>query len=202
MKEKALALLTCIFISLSILGFVYAQWNDVITISNTMTFGYWNESLNMGFVQPLTCTEYHTDPSTSKLVQGEYLGKHVGKCECQYTDPITGTEAYKTLVINITNAYPSYDVHCNFTVENIGTLPLHINETLISSPVLTWDPAQDALVDADGNPIITIVITPPLVCNELQPDNKAEFELSIHITQNAQECQTYSFQVKIMYEEA
>lgn len=216
MKEKSLAILICIITALSILGFGYAQWNDTITISNTMTFGQWGD-LNMGFVQPLTCTEYHIDPTTEKLVNGEYLGKDVGRFECRYDDEVTDTDtgksANKTLIITLHNAYPSYEVHCNFTVENIGRLPLHINETVISDPngILTWDPDQNALVDADGNPIINITITPELICNKLEPednpatpwpDNKAEFEMAIHITQNAEECPTYTFQVEIMYEEA
>jgi len=67
------------------------------------------------------------------------------------------------------------------------------------------------LVDIDDNPIVYITATPPLVCNILQPeddlatpwpDNKAEFEMAIHIADNAKECHTYTFQVKIMYEEA
>jgi hypothetical protein len=47
MKEKILTLLTFIFIAISISGFTYAQWNDTITVSNTMTFGYWGD-LNIG----------------------------------------------------------------------------------------------------------------------------------------------------------
>ena len=203
MKEKTLTILVLIFVALSISGFTYAQWNDTLTITNTMTFGYWDD-VNMGFVEPLTCTEYHTDPITGELVQGEYLGKEVGKCECQYNDPITETEAYKTLTITINNAYPSYEVHCNYTLENIGTLTLHINETVISDPnnILTWDPAQGALVDANSNPIIKITTTPELVCNNLSSEEKLEFEMAIHVTQNAEECHTYTFQVQIMYEEA
>ena len=216
MKEKTLALLTVIFIALSITGFTYAQWNDTIVISNTMTFGYWGD-LNLVFVYPLTCTEYHTDPLTAELLEGEYLGKDVGNSDCQYdyevTDTDTSKSGYKMLIITINNAYPSYEVHCNYTLENIGLLPLHINETVISDPngILTWDPAQGAIVDAGGNPIINITTTPPLVCNTLQPEddpntpqleNKAEFEIAIHVTDNAQECHTYTFQVEIMYEEA
>ena len=215
MKEKVLTLLTFIFIAMSISGFTYAQWNDIIVVSNTMRFG----DLNMGFTkQELpTCVEYHIDPATRQLVEGEYLGKDVGECECYYKDLKedfdTGKEAYATLVIVITNAYPSYEVHCNFTLENIGTLRLHINETVISDPngFLTWDPAQSALLDADGDPITIMTITPDLVCNYLERDdnpatpwfdNKAEFEMAIHITDNAEECHVYTFQVKITYEVA
>ncbi|MDH5733186.1 MAG: hypothetical protein OEY88_05310 [Candidatus Bathyarchaeota archaeon] len=206
MKEKILTLLTLIFIAMSITGFTYAQWNDTIVVKNTMSFGYW--ALNMAFVEPLTCTEYHTNPITNELKEGEYLGKEVGSCDCEYDDwvidPDTNMGGYKTLTITINNAYPSYEVHCNYTLQNIGLLTLHINETVISDPntILTWDPAQDALVNADGNPVIEITTTPTLVCNTLDPEQKAKFEMSIHITDYAQECHTYTFQVQIMYEEA
>jgi len=212
MKEKILTILTLIFIAMSITGFTYAQWNDVIVIKNTMTFGYWGD-LNMGFVQPLTCTEYHTDPLTGELKPGEYQGKDVGNCECQYTDLVTdddtGKQGYTTLIITINNAYPSYEVHVNYTLENIGTKPLHINETIVSDPngILTWNSTLSALVAADNNPIMYITTMPSLVCTTLQdatfqPENKAEFEMVIHITQNAEECHTYTFQVQIMYKEA
>jgi len=208
MKEKILIFLTCIFIAMSISGFTYAQWNDTIVVRNTMTLGQWNDTLNMGFVYPLNCTEYHTNPYTGKLLPGEYLDKDVGKCECQYKDLVTdlgtGISANKTLNITITNAYPSYEVHCNFTVQNIGQLPLHINETVISDPsaTLTWNSTLSALVDADDKPVIDITITPDLVCNNLSSEAKMWFELVIHITQNAEECHQYTLQVKIMYEEA
>ena len=214
MKEKALTLLTCIIIAMSISGFAYSQWNDTIVVSCTMEFG----DRNMGFVEPLTCTEYHTDPATGELVLGEYLGKDVGKPECYYNDHVTDTETlkegYKTLIITINNAYPSYEVHCNFTLENLGTLKLHINGTEISDPngVLTWDTNQKALVDDGGKPILNITITPDLVCKYLWAKDdpltpvtepvKLQAEIAVHITQNAQECQTYSFQVKITYEVA
>ena len=211
MKGKVLTLFTCIFISLSILGFVYAQWNDVLTISTTMSFG----TENMGFVEPIRCIEYYEDPATSLLVPGEYLGKDVGNSECEYqepkTDSDTGKQAYKKLTIILNNVYPGYIVHCNFTLENIGTLPIHIKESVISDPkgILTWDSDKKALISATGNPIIGIAFNPELVSTTLQPnddpatpgpDNKAEFEMSIRITQDAEEYRVYTFEVKINYE--
>ena len=202
MKEKTLALLTIIFIAMSITGFTYAQWNDVIVIRNTMTFGYWGE-LNLGFVDPLTCSDNENT-------------KDVATINCHYDEQVQDTDTlkwcYKKLIINIGNAYPGYEGYCTFTLENVGTLPLHINETVISDPnnILTWDPAQGALVDANNNPIIKITTTPTLVCTTLQPEdnpdtpqleNKAEFEMAIHITDYARECHIYNFQVEIMYEE-
>ena len=193
MKQQALTLLSCIMIAMSITGFAYAQWNDVIVISNTMTFGHWGAP-DMGFVDTPTCVDNEAT-------------KDVGEYDCYYTDHKigeTGMDAYNTTIITINNGYPGYEVHCNLTLKNIGLPSLHINETVISDPTgaLTWDPAQGALVDAEGKPIITIVITPEVVCNNLSSGEELEFELAVHITENAEECHEYTFQVKIMYEEA
>ena len=185
MKQKALALLICIIIAMSVSGFAYAQWNDVIVVRNTMTFG----DPGLGFVKPLKCWDNEAT-------------KDIGKFDCYYTDPITGNEVYQTLIININNSYPSYEVHCNFTVENVGTVPLHINGTDIYDPTgaLTWNSTLSALVDADGKPILNILVTPDLVCNNFSSGEKLEAEIAVHITQNAQECHVYYFQVEIAYE--
>ncbi len=196
MKEKSLAILICIVIALSILGFTYAQWNDTITISATMQFGQWSNSLNMGFVQPLTCSDNENT-------------KNVGECDCHYADrkidSETGMDAYNTTIIIINNGYPGYEVYCNFTLKNIGTLTPHINKMVISDPTnaLTWDNTLSALVDADGKPILNIGIIPEdLVCNELSSGETLEAEINVSITQNAKQCHTYYLQVGIAYEEA
>lgn len=210
-NQKYTALMLIPIILLSMAGFAYAQWNDIIVVSATMSFG----TENMGFVQPLECKEYQ-DPTTGQLIQGEYLGKDVGNCECEYqeskTDIETGKTAYKKLTILLNNGYPDYIVHCNFTLENIGTLPVHITGLVISDStgVLKWDPTLNALVDAEGKPIFSIVITPALVCQKLWPWDdpttpeiepvQLQAEIHIHIAQNAKECNTYSFQVTITYE--
>ena len=201
MKEKILTILTLIFIAMSISGFTYAQWNDIIIVSNTMQIG----NLNMGFVQPLTCTDNEAT-------------KNVGECDCQYADldidVDTGKASYKTLIITMTNAYPSYEIYCNFTIENTGLLKLHIKDLIISDPTntLTWDPTKNALVDIDGNPIIDIIIKPDLVCKYLWPNDdpltpetepvKLEAQIDIHIAQDAQESTIYYFEVQIEYEVA
>ena len=195
MKEKTLTILALIFVALSISGFTYAQWNDTIVVKNTMTFGYWSDP-NMGFVEPLNCLDNEDT-------------KDVGECDCSYTDykvdSETGWDAYNTTIIIINNGYPGYEIYCNFTLKNIGNLPLHINKTVISDPTnaLTWNATLSALVDADGKPILNISIIPEdLVCNKLSSGEMLEAEINIHITQNAKQCHTYYLQVEIAYEEA
>lgn len=195
MKQQALTLLTCIMIAMGISGFVYAQWTDILTIKNTMQFGRWNDPPNMGFVQPLTWADNE-------------VTKNVGECYCNYTDykidPETGWDGYNTTIIIINNGYPGYEVHCNFTIKNIGKLTLHINKTVISDPTsaLTWNATLSALVDADDKPILNIGIIPDFVCNNLTKGETLEAQINVSVTQNAKQGQTYYFQVEIIYEEA
>jgi len=196
MKEKTLAIIICILIVLSILGFGYAQWNDTITVAGTLQFGYWNSiSINMGFVDPL---KYSDNEAT----------KDVGQANCYYTnhkiDPETSMEAYNTTIITISNGYPGYEVKCNLTLKNIGTQTLHINKTVISDPTgtLTWNSTLNALVNVEGKPILNINIKPNIVCNNLESGDTLEAEIDIQITQNSEECHTYYFQIEIAYEEA
>lgn len=182
-------------IATCISGFVYAEWNDTIVIRNEMKFGRWNDPPNMGFVEPLTWSDNE-------------VTKDVGECICSYTDykidPVTGLDGYNTTSITINNGYPGYEVHCNFTVKNIGMLALHINETVISDPTsaLTWSASLNALVDTDGKPVLNISVVPDLVCTDLLSEEIMEAEMSVYLTQNAKQAYTYYFQVRIIYEEA
>jgi len=194
MKDKILVILSFIFIAMSITGFTYAQWNDTIVIRNTMTFGYWNDTLSMGFVEPLNCVDNE-------------VTENVGECNCHYADykidNRTGMDGYNTTIMIINNGYPGYEVHCNLTLQNIGTLALHINRTVISDPtsVLTWNATLSALVDTGGKPILNINMT-ALECKELASGETLKVQIRVGMTQNTEQCHTYRFQVRIVYEEA
>jgi len=199
MKEKALALLTCIFIALSILGFAYAQWNDMITISSTLQFGTWSEAIR--FVEPKECSDNEAT-------------KDVGQFNCYYTgeDPEPGY--YRRLVIQMSNAYPSYAVRCSFTLKNID---LGITSKIVDvyiyddSGELNWiwttEHTEGFLwKDFNGNggydpgeEIMDITIT-ELVDLTLDPEQTIVAEITVHIADNAEECHLYGFQVEIVYE--
>ena len=208
MKEKVLTLLVIIFIALSITGLTYSQWNDTITICNTMTFG--QLASEIGFVDPLTCMEYHRD-ATGQLQKGEYEGKDVGKCQCNYEDPVT-PDAYKELVINIKNAYPDYEAHCDFTLQNIGTYTVQIVSVTVTDPngELTWKQDFLDLTHYEGVDVRELVVVnlyiyeestgEPLKGITLDPGETKLCQLRIMIKQDAEECSTYAFQVEIMSE--
>lgn len=197
MKEKTLTLLAFIFIAMSISGFTYAQWNDVIIISNTMTFGSWT----IRFVDPLECSDNEN-------------AKDVGQFDCRYTDEDpSAVGCFNKLVIIMSNAYPSYMVDCNFALKNIDSLASETIENvniLDASGELEWmwttehtegflwkDFDGDGIYDA-GEEIIYVTIT-EFVNVELDPDETIAAHIVVHIADNAEECQAYGFEVEIIY---
>ena len=203
MKDKYFALLACTFFMLSFLGLGYAQWDDAVMVSSTMTFG----TVDIAFVYPLNYTDHHEDPITGVVLPGEYMGKDVGNCSAFYDSEVNSLDAYRDLYVSLLNAYPGYIVHFNFTLANIGTLDAHIEDIIVTDPdgILTWDAVEGALVDDFGDPIICIGFDPEIISTILtttEPNNKKEFTLSISITQNAKELMTYRFQINPVVEEA
>jgi hypothetical protein len=201
MKEKTIAFLTCIFIAMSIFGFTYAQWNDVIIVNTTMTFG----TLNLGFVDPLTWVDNED-------------AKDVGLIDCHYEeyvqDVATGKWSYRKLVTELANAYPGYEGYSTFTLENVGTLPVKITDVVVSdfTNTLKWvedatNPAKGVLVDtATDKAILNLELTPDPIEERLEPQpytpTTLEVTLYLRVNQDAEHRYAYSFQVEIIYEEA
>jgi len=201
-NKKLIALPILIAIALSVAGYAYAHWSDVIYINGTVHMA--NMTLAFTTQEPPIIYE----PPEPK-------GKDVGWTEAYYDglfqDDHTGKWGYEECIIIIHNAYPCYEVGVVFVVENIGLLPLHVYGWEITDPTgtLTWDPIKGALVDADGKEIINIGIV-DLVCKQIEPEdvpgtpeheNKAKAEIDLHIKQDALECHTYYFKVGILYEQ-
>jgi len=198
MKEKFLALLICIFIALSTTGFIYAQWNDIITISNTMEFGH----LTLRFIHPL---DYWDNEAT----------KDIGTLDCYYTDP-DPVEGYEGLTVAINNAYPHYEAYCNFTLKNVGAVTEHIEGVIITPG--TGLEVGFTYLDINSNPIgwqlDNAVTHQPvlyvyvykdtdlsLICNPLDSGETLQGKMTVQVTDNAEECKTYGFQVDIDYEQ-
>ena len=199
-KLVVLPILTVIM--LSITGFGVAHWTDTVKINGTVKMA--NMSLAFTTHEPPVITEM-PEPKNKDVAWTE------GYYNELFTDPHTGKQGYKEFIIIIHNGYPCYEVHCHFVVENIGILPIHVYGWEITDPtgVLTWDPLQGALVDAEGKPIININIV-NLVCHQIEPEddpmtpeieNMAKAEIDFHIKQDALECNTYYFKVGILYEQ-
>jgi len=199
-------------VMLSIVGVAYSHWMDSITIEATVNMG----SLTLAFdsYEPPACLEYHE--VDGELFPGECEGKDVGKCEAWYEDSVTddhtGKSGYKTLVINITNAYPQYIVHVVFVVHNIGTIPIDLAGFNITGEKrkgdkkicdLLWDGSglwedlnKNGVIDTGDKEVINLSITDNMPF-QLDPCNKNKMEIDFEFKQEAEECHTYIIVVTI-----
>jgi len=197
---------------LSIVGVAYSHWMDSITIEATVNMG--SLTLAFDYKEPPACLEYYE--VDGKLFPGECEGKDVGKCEAWYedlvTDDQTGKSGYKTLVINITNAYPQYIVHVVFVVHNIGTIPIDLAGFNITGEKrkgdkkicdLLWDGSglwedlnKNGIIDRGDKEVINLNITDNMPF-QLDPCNKNKMEIDFEFKQEAEECHTYIIVVTI-----
>ena len=185
----------------STFGLAYAQWGDTVSVSSALSFGILDPAFWKSEEYPLMIGEYHEDPNTGEIRTGEYKGKNVGTVEGDYLDEVE-PGAYKTLVLELFNAYPGYLIKCDFALKNIGTLPAHIAGIVIidESATLVWNPELGALVDASGNPVILITFSPNPVCTTLLKEEIIRVEMSVLLEQDAIQNAQYTFTVTIGFD--
>lgn len=198
MKKIGLICLALV-LALAGLGFGYAHWSDQLYVEGTVKGG----ELMVGFTEVLV-NETHVDPEPPHdIIQGEYLGKEVGSVTYEFegyreghTDPVK--HGYEGVLVTISDAYPCYQVHITFVVDNLGTIPVIFEGVTISDPtgVLTYDPDLAALVDDAGTEIINFTFV-NLIGMQLDYCENTKAEVDVHIKQEAEECHTYSFMVEI-----
>ena len=222
MKNKKLAAIPLLIaIALSVFGFVYAHWSDMVYIEGTVKMG----SLTLAFdhVEPPDCDEYYWNDTYNKL-PGEYLGKDVGNCSAWYSgyvyDEHSEKWGWKTLNILVENAYPQYIVHTTFKLHNIGTIPIDIcNYTITGEKrnatgavvydLLWYDPDGDwigslyedvngnGVVDAGDLEVINLEIT-NAIPYQIDPCDTNKAEIDLEFKQNAEECHTYTIHVTVV----
>jgi len=181
MKNKKLAAIPLLIaITLSIFGFVYAIWSDMVYIDGTAKMG----SLTLAFstAEEPACEEYYPNPDPGgfpEFLKGEVGGKDVGYCNASYSglfqDVHSEKWGYSTLDILVQRAYPQYRVHTTFILHNIGTIPFYVygieltgekknaTGTVIHDLLLDWwiDPVTGNFVgeiyeDVDGSGDISL----------------------------------------------
>jgi len=188
MKGKTL-ILTAFILTVIALGIIYFHWRNATTDHNTIRF-----------IEPLDCSDNEATTDVGKY-----------NCSYQNKDP---DEGWQTLSIELSNAYPDYSVHCDFTLKNIGNQNDTIENITVSDPTenLKWqwtnqyaegflwkDINRNGAYDP-GEEVINITIT-DLVGTELIPDQTMPAQIDVTIAENAQQNQAYNFQVTITYEE-
>ena len=205
-NKKIGAMALILAITLSIFGFAYAHWSDMVTIEGTVEMG----SLTLAF-DPDEILGYEDNEGLLPVP------KDIGWAEIYYDpasyveDVHTTKDGYKILVFVIHDAYPQYEVHFTTVVlHNIGTVPLHIIDVDVWDPsgVLNWEwitppPATPATgffwKDFNGNgsydadeEIMNVDIV-NFVSIQLDPCESTKGEVDIDFKQSAEECHTYYF---------
>jgi hypothetical protein len=214
MNKKIAGVFAVLMVALSVIGFAYAHWEDIIYINGTVEMG----ELIFGFTEQFPPEDgkmdYFTDVFNYQIIFPE--PKEVGTVTCELTEPETSNgkfgyevkTVYKRMLINIQNAYPSYVARCGYTLDNAGTIPLDVySYCVIINPgdglTYGWedtdgDGNNDAIVarNADNEAVINIWFE-PFFFGQIDPCNYVEQSIYIHIKQPAEECHTYSFEIMI-----
>ncbi len=205
-------------IMLSIAGFVYAHWTDIIYINGTVEMGTCTIvfSRHPNDPEPIVEEYWWDGDLTHPVIIGEPKGKDVGFTDAWYDEYLIDEKSlcddnwgWRQLLITVNNAYPGYFPHVIFTVHCIGTVPVDVNLRIYDPDgILTWNEIprgptdywwlKGYFTDPDGNEVMNIDIlngrNPPF---QLDPCQSEKAEIDIHIKQTAQECHTYKFVVEI-----
>jgi len=209
MNKKIVGTFALLMIALSVAGFVYAHWSDVIYINGTVDMG----SLTFGFTSIIMCED------GKMMADGTILKpepKDVGSVFCELAEPevdphVPDKTVYKKLWITITNGYPEYVAQCTYTLDNAGTIPLDVVLYCVpEEPVdtLTWRWYDGAtlhgFIDLNGNgshdpdePVVINIWFTGFMFGQIDPCKSERSTINIHIKEPAEECHTYRFEIRI-----
>lgn len=182
MNKKIMATLTVLMIALSAFGFAYAHWKDTVQIEGTVKMGE--------FIVGILDSSVVVTETTNGVPEGEFKVPKpwVANTTVTLKDSETSThhvptqKVWKTMIVNITNAYPQYDVHINFSLKNAGTIPANITGVTVTKIPTT---------------AATFTFTPVLLHRQIDPCTEVKATLKIVFLQTAEECHTYTFKITI-----
>ena len=220
-----MAIFAAFLMTLSMVGITYAAWRDEVEIQATIHMGElivgWN---NTNYVVSETTNGF----PEGEYDHGYTPKTWVANTTIKFEEPETSVHleppktVYKEMYINVTNAYPQYDAHIDVYISNAGTIPACIykefaldfyDETddedlsyVLEAGYPKYDPILDeyqvkgAIVDPDDGPIINFNFTIHDEEETLQIDSCEQdlVEIDVDFKQEAEECHTYTFKVKIL----
>jgi predicted ribosomally synthesized peptide with SipW-like signal peptide len=195
MMRKIGLILIALIIALGGSGVAYASWNDTLQASGAIEVeDCWVDFCSVSSNDPCQTPDPGTDPA-----------KHVAKTEAKIKDGCRRCRCtcfYRpnTLLVTITNAYPSYQPTVEFGVKAYAR----------------WSCAQLAGIEIDGTeaepgepfPLydgkLFVTVNPPLTIYPCHCACGCETgNMTIHVEQSAEECKTkcnsYKFKVTMYY---
>ena len=171
-----------LIIALSVAGFAYAHWSDTVKIEGTVKMG----ELIVGILN----NSVVVSETTNGVPEEDFVPPKPWVANATVTLKDFETSVHhvptetvaKTMIVNITNAYPQYDVEIKFKLKNAGTIPANV-----TSVTITEIPATAA----------NFTFTPDLLHKQIDPCTYIEATLTIVFLQGAEECHTYTFKITI-----
>jgi len=132
MNTKTMGMFALLIIALSVVGFAYAHWTDLIKINGVVSTG----SMTVGFTEIVR--EWDKEDWLTFYGQNPE-GKDVGDTFCWLDEPLetdvhTNKTVYKKLWCYVNNSYGDYWGINKFTIDNAGTIPV-----VISNVTLTYN---------------------------------------------------------------
>ena len=198
MKSKIVGLFAAVMVALMIAGFAYAHWEQTLYIQGTVETG---EYL-VGF-ESAWDNDDGVDPGYDKDVGNTTAWLDVWKGVHIYPYNGPTVDLYEKLVIEITNAYPSYTSTVYFEIGNGGTIPAMVTGAKVvkvdGSPVeIELPKGTDVQInmDDDEDVDLTLRFDGP-EDQQIDPCETKEFSLTIHVEQGAEQGATYSFKIEI-----
>jgi len=134
---------------------------------------YIEGTVNTGEVNMEVLSAASDDPSGS-IDPGK--DKDVGMTTAQIN------EDKQRVTVTVTNGYPCYEVYLHFSVQNVGTVPVRLQ----------------AINVINLNPCITVEAWDGLG-EQLEPGDRRDNSMRIHVEQCADELATYTFTVEFYY---
>lgn len=220
-------------LALGTMGAGLAYWNETLEITGTVATGNLDvefshqKSNDDGIQQDPNERGTWTFPDlmdpASWVWVGDRYAYHVASTTCDLVVDETGGPEdgdVQTMTITIENAYPSYYGNVAFTIDNIGTIPAHVESIKLvevsndtAGIVLPVDVALVACttyyVDADSG-MVTLVTSPQgpadfsihlselEVCQVIPVEGALPGDISIHVEPGAEELTTYDFVIDIV----
>lgn len=157
----SLAVVLC----LATVGVGYAMWDKTLYIDGTVNTGEVNlEIMSASSDDPPGATDVNKD-------------KDVG---C--TEVAVGADK-QSITVTVTNGYPCYEVYVHFTVHNNGTVPVKLQDIIITNP----------------NPSAITVSGWNAIGEQIDPDVRRDNTIWLHVEQEADELTQYTFTVEFYY---
>lgn len=163
MKKIALVSLALV-LALGMLGVGYAHWEKSLYIEGTVNTG----EVNMEIISAAS------DDPPGNIDPGK--DKDVG-CTRVQIDPSDN----QRVIVTVENGYPCYEVYIHFTAHNNGTIPVRLQDIIVTAP------PEITVEGWDG------------IGEQIHPCQRSDNTGHLHIEQIAGELATYTFTVEFVY---